>query len=211
MLFTLIVFEVHLNATNMHMCKCSTGDISVLAHCKSLSEFSVFYCYAVTGRQIPPYLPSCFFLEAIFADDVCCRCFAGDIQVFENTPSMTTINLSSTKCTGKDTFYAHLFLVDHLNATNMHMCECSTGDISVLAHCKSLSFFNAFKCNGATGKHFPHISPCFILEPIFADNVCCRCFVGDIQVFENTPSMTKIYLDNTKCTGEDAFYAHFFS
>jgi len=103
----------------------------------------------------------------------------------------------------------HFSFVYHLNATNTHMCECSTGDISVLAHCKSLSIFNAFECNGVTGKHIPPYPPCFIFEPFFADEVCWRCFAGDIQVFENTPSMTFMNLAKTKCTGKDAFYAHF--
>ena len=159
-----------------------------------------------------PHISPCFILEPFFADDVCCRCFAGDIQVLENTPSMTKIYLADTKCTGKDALYAHLFLVEHLNATNMHMCKCSAGDISVLAHCKSLSEFSAFHCYAVTGRHVPPYLPsCFFLEAIFADDVCCRCFAGDIQVFENTPSMTEINFSSTNCTGKDTFYALFFS
>ena len=72
---------------------------------------------------------------------------------------MTLLNLSVTKCTGKGALYAHLFLVDHLNATNIYICECFTGDISVLAHCKSLSSFSAFKCLGVTGKLIPPYPP----------------------------------------------------
>ena len=113
-----------------------------------------------------PHIPPCFILEPFLADDACCRCFAGDIQEFENAPRMTTINLSATKCTGKDAFYAYFF-VDHLNTTN-------------------------------------------ILEPFFADDTCCRCFAGDIQVFENTPEMTYIHLDDTKCTGTYAFCTYYF-
>ena len=116
--------------------------------------------------SIFPHIPPCFILEPFLADDACCRCFAGDIQVFENAPRMTTINLSATKCTGKDAFYAHFF-VDHLNTTN-------------------------------------------ILEPFFADDTCCLCFAGDIQVFENTPEMTYIHLDDTKCTGTYAFCTYYF-
>jgi len=193
---------------NIYMCECSTGDISVLANCKSLTTFDANECSGVTGKIIFPISPHVSFLGIVFADDICCRCIAGDIQVFENTPSMTLIDLSNTKCTGKDAFYAHFFLVDHLNATNIYMCECSTGDISVLAHCKSLFLFSVFDCNGVTGKHIP---PCFFLEPFCADDVCCRCFAGDIQVFENTPEMTSIDLSDTKCTGKDAFNANFFS
>ena len=68
--------------------------------------------------------------------------------------------------------------------------------------------FNAMESLVST---LPHIPPCFILEPFFADDDCCRFTAGNIRVFENTPSMTKIDLDNTKCTGKDTFYALFFS
>jgi len=121
-----------------------------------------------------PHISPCFILEPFFADDVCCRCFAGDIQVLENTPSMTKIYLADTKCTGKDALYAHLFLVEHLNATNMHMCECSAGDISVLAHCKSLSEFSAFHCYAVTGRHFPPCPPMLHSRTI----LCRRCLLS---------------------------------
>jgi len=58
------------------------------------------------------------FLGPFSADDVCCRCFAGDIQVFENTPSMTFINLRNTTCTGKKCFLRPSF-VDYLKATDI--------------------------------------------------------------------------------------------
>ena len=55
------------------------------------------------------------FRSQVRADGVCCRCFAGDIQVFEKTPEVTSIDLSDTKCTGNH-LASSIFRIDHLVA-----------------------------------------------------------------------------------------------
>lgn len=79
-----------------------------------------------------------------------------------------------------------------------YFCDCFPGDIAVLAYCKSLQQFDAENISAITGKNVP--------TPSNANQNAKDAFAGDIEVFQNTPSLQEINIHGTKVTGENILY-----
>ena len=66
----------------------------------------------------------------------------------------TSINIAYTQCTGEEN--SRTFPQRRTSPLTRFSWNIHSGDIGVLANCKSLSVFDTFKCRGITGKFPAH-------------------------------------------------------
>jgi len=163
------------------------GDISVLANCKSLTTLDAFKCSGVTGKHIPCTLFNLLDQSTLTIPDV-------DVPqvTFKCLRTRLRWRLSTFETPRAPVRYAFATLFFRcLPQSHWHcMCEVLLEFVTLrCVHVNSLCFRITFTFR----------------RQVHAHDVWCRCSAGDIQVLQNTPSMTFINLRNTTCTGKKCF------
>jgi len=135
------------------------GDIVVLQHCPNIKEFRGERT-GITGT-----FPGSFFRRPV-RSQIVSRKNPGDIVVLQHRPNIEKFKAAGTGITG--TFPGSFFREKPSalpgsffrgQSTHTSFRENSSGDIAVLANCKSLSVFVTEKCSGITGTFPGSFSP----------------------------------------------------
>ena len=106
----------------------------------------------------------------------------------------TSIDVRETGVTGK--FLSDRSFADQ--SAHESFRENSSGDIAVLANCKSLSVFNAIGCQGITGKFLSDHS---FRGPV-RSRIVPRKILGDIVVLQHCPNIKEFWCRDTGITGK---------
>ena len=118
----------------------------------------------------------------------------GDIAVFRFCPSITDVSLYNTQVSGKAHSLRFLLLPVFRNSLRKFLCQ-GTFRCSRIVHYLKHSISRA-----ATKSQV--ISKTFLWRPVDTRNLLqIFLWLGDIDVFKNTPALKELYLALTKVTG----------